>query len=168
MSPHIPGWLPLSQDQLCHLQNPVHKGNAGRALCIKLLRDCKVVTAAHCTESATFCGCAGPRVMLPLALFSEGRTEREPLPCAGYSLCYATDITQNVESSFRALAFPCFPSRLRQWKNFMWQTQSLPSISSNIWQIQAPTPRISSSVPGASPSPWPWSTWAPGAILQTR
>ena len=168
MSPRIPGWFPLSQDQLCHLQNPVQKGNAGRALCIKLLRDCKVVTAVHCTESATFCGCAGPRVTPLLALFSEGRTERQALTCAGYSLYSATDIPQNAESSWTAVAFLRFPSRLRQWKNLMWQIQSLPSISSSMWQTQAPTHRISSSVPGASPPPWPWSTWAPGAILQTR
>lgn len=146
----------------------MQKGNAGRTLCIKSLRNCRVVTAAHCTESGTFCGCTGPRVTMLLTLFSEGRIEREPLPCAGYSLYYAADIPQNVDSSVRAVAFPHFLSRLRQWKNLMWQIQSLPSISSSTWQIQAPTPRISSSVPGASPPPWPWSTWAPGEILQTR
>ena len=146
----------------------MQKGNEGRTLCIKSLRNCRVVTAAHCTESGTFCGCTGPRVTMLLTLFSEGRIEREPLPCAGCSLSYAADIPQKAESSFRAVALPRFPSRLRQWKNFMWQTQSLPSISSSTWQIQVPTHRISSSVPGASPPPWPWCTWAPGAVLRTR
>ena len=70
VSPGTPGLLPLSQDQLRHLQDPVQKGNAGRALCIKLLRNCRVVTAVHCAESGTFSGCTGRRVTMLRALFS--------------------------------------------------------------------------------------------------
>lgn len=62
---------------------------------------------------------------------------------------------------------PYFPSRLVQWKTFMWQTPSLPSISSSNWQMQAP-PRTSSSPRGASHPPWSWSTWEPEATPQTR
>ena len=114
MSPRIPGWFPLSQDQLCHLQNPVQKGNAGRALCIKLLRDCKVVTAVHCTESATFCGCAGPRVTPLLALFSEGRTERNSCPVQGTACATPLTSLRMLSHLLELLLFLVF---LPDWDN---------------------------------------------------
>ena len=44
-------------------------GKCRGALCIKLLRNCRVVAAAHCTGSGTFSGCTGPRVTMLLPLF---------------------------------------------------------------------------------------------------
>lgn len=87
----------------------------------KIIKNCKVVGAVHCTECGTLCGCTGPRITMMLSLLSlmlldERRTEREPLPRAGYSLYYSADITQNVESSFRAVYF--FPlTVLLDWNN---------------------------------------------------
>ena len=152
----------------CVIAGSSAKGKCGEDPLYKIIKELPGRDSSALHQGGALCGCAGPRVTTLLALFSEGRTERQALTCAGYSLYSATDIPQNAESSWTAVAFLRFPSRLRQWKNLMWQIQSLPSISSSIWQTQGPTHRISSSVPGASPPPWPWSTWAPGAILQTR
>lgn len=62
------------------------------------IKNFKMVTAVHCTEHGTLCGRPGPMTMMLLPLLylmlsHEGRTAREPLPYAWYSLYYSTDIT---------------------------------------------------------------------------
>lgn len=93
------------------MQNPLFKMTKFHYFMSKLL---KLVRAEHLTKHGALCGCTGHMSMTPSGLyfmwFHKGRAEREPLSRAGYTLCYSADITQNIESHFRAIFF--FPSSL--------------------------------------------------------
>lgn len=104
---------------------------------------------------------------LYLALCHEGRAERTPCPVQGAARTTLPTPPKMPHHFWELFFLPRLPSRLKRWKTSTWQTRFLPSTSSSIWPIPAP-PRISSSLPGASPPPWLWSTWAPEVTLRTK